>query len=84
MLVSGARNFATGVKNRRQKPTPVFWCLFLVPVSGWCVFGIRVDIKLAFMHVCHDAWVKYSQQKLGDQTIDKWFVSSATPYCHSP
>jgi len=34
MLVSGARNFATGVKNRRQKPTPVFWCRFLAPVSG--------------------------------------------------
>jgi len=41
MLVSGARNFAAGVKNRRQKPTPVFWCRFLVPVSGACVIGIR-------------------------------------------
>jgi len=35
MLVSGARNFAfaTGVKNRRQKPTPVsdagFWSVCL-------------------------------------------------------
>ena len=33
MLVSDARNFATWVKNRRQKPTPVFWCRFLVHVS---------------------------------------------------
>ena len=33
MSVSGARNFATGVKNRRQKPTPVFWCQFLERVS---------------------------------------------------
>jgi len=30
VLVSGARNFATGVKNR-----------FLAPVSGACVMGIR-------------------------------------------
>ena len=36
VLVSGARNFATGVKNRRQKPTPVFWRRFLAPVSGAC------------------------------------------------
>ena len=43
VLVSGARNFATGVKNRRQKPTPVFWRMFLAPVSGPCVTGIRVD-----------------------------------------
>ena len=41
MLVSGARNFATGVKNRRQKPTPVFWCRFLALVSGACVIGIK-------------------------------------------
>ena len=33
VLVSGAINFATGVKNRRQKPTPVFWRLFLERVS---------------------------------------------------
>jgi len=33
MLVSGARNFATGVKNRRQKPTPVFCRRFLERVS---------------------------------------------------
>ena len=33
VLVSGARNFATGVKNRRQKPTPVFWRRFLECVS---------------------------------------------------
>jgi len=33
MLVSGARNFATGVKNRHQKPTPVFWRRFLERVS---------------------------------------------------
>jgi len=33
MLVSGARNFATGVKNRRQKTTPVFWRRFLERVS---------------------------------------------------
>ena len=32
MLVSDARNFAAGVKNRRQKPAPV---------SGACVMGIR-------------------------------------------
>jgi len=36
VLVSGARNFATGVKNRRQKPTPVFWRRFLALVSGAC------------------------------------------------
>jgi len=41
MLVSGTRNFATGVKNWRQKPTPVFWRWFLAPVSGACVVGIR-------------------------------------------
>ena len=40
MLVSGARNFAIGVKKRRQKPTPDFWRRFLAPVSGACVFGI--------------------------------------------
>ena len=34
VLVSGARNFATGVKNRRQKPTPVFWRQFLERVSS--------------------------------------------------
>ena len=34
VLVSGARNFATGVKNRRQKPTPVFWRRFLERVSS--------------------------------------------------
>ena len=33
MLVSGARNFATALKNRRQKPTPVFWRRFLERVS---------------------------------------------------
>ena len=33
VLFSGARNFATGVKNRRQKPTPVFWRRFLERVS---------------------------------------------------
>jgi len=33
VLVSGARNFATGVKNQRQKPTPVFWRRFLERVS---------------------------------------------------
>jgi len=40
VLVSGARNFATGVKNRRQKPTPICWRRFLTTVSGACVFGI--------------------------------------------
>ena len=40
VLVSGARNFATGVKNRRQKPTTVFWRRFLAPISGACVRGI--------------------------------------------
>ena len=34
VLVSGARNFAIGVKNRRQKPTPVFWRRFLERVSS--------------------------------------------------
>ena len=35
VLVSGDRNFETGVKNRRQrqKPTPVFWRRFLERVS---------------------------------------------------
>jgi len=45
MLVSGARNFATGVKNRRQKPTPVFWRRFLAPISGACVIGISVSFE---------------------------------------
>jgi len=40
VLVSGTRNFATGVKNRRQKPTPIFWRRFLAPVSGACVISI--------------------------------------------
>jgi len=33
MFVSGARNFATGVKNQLQKLMPVFWCRFLERVS---------------------------------------------------
>jgi len=41
VLVFGARNFATGVKHRCQKPTPVFWRRFLAPVSGACVMVIR-------------------------------------------
>jgi len=55
VLVSGARNFATGVKNRRQKPTPVFWCRFLAPVSGACVMGItvsRVSVMVSFRVSC--------------------------------
>jgi len=24
------------------------------------------------------------QQKLVDQTVDKWLVATATPYCHRP
>jgi len=45
VLVSGARNFATGVKNRRQKPTPVFWRRFMAPVSGACVMGITFRLS---------------------------------------
>ena len=37
MLASGARNFATGVKNRRQKPTPVFWRLAVSGAGFWSV-----------------------------------------------
>ena len=44
VLVSGARKFATGVKNRRQKPTPVFCRRFLAPVSGACVISIFVAV----------------------------------------
>ena len=33
VLVSGARNFATDVKNRCQKTTPVFWRRCLEGVS---------------------------------------------------
>jgi len=33
VLVSGAINFAIDVKNRRQKPAPVFWRQFLERVS---------------------------------------------------
>jgi len=36
MLVSGDRNFATGVKNRRPETD----ASFLAPVSGACVIGI--------------------------------------------
>ena len=45
VLVSGTRNFATGMKNRRQKPTPVFWRRFLAPVSGACVMSIRCGCR---------------------------------------
>jgi len=37
VLVSDARNFATGVKNRHQKTD----ASFLAPVSGAYVIGIR-------------------------------------------
>ena len=48
-LVSGARNFATGVKNRRQKPTPVFWRRFLERVS-WALAAYSMsDWYDAFM-----------------------------------
>ena len=47
VLLSGARNFATGVKNRRQKPTPVFWRRFLAPVSGACVMDIMDNMIIA-------------------------------------
>jgi len=43
MWVSGARKFATGVKNRRQKPTPVFWRRFLEHVSLPLGTSILVD-----------------------------------------
>jgi len=45
VLVSGARNFATGVKNWRQKPTPVFWSQFLERVS-WAL-GLFVCVCIA-------------------------------------
>ena len=44
MLDSGARNFATGVKNRRQKLTPVFWRRFLERVS-WALDGIQIPTR---------------------------------------
>ena len=50
VLVSGARNFATGVKNRRQKPTPVFWRRFQAPVSGARVFGITLSSLAQSLH----------------------------------
>jgi len=37
VLVSGARNFATGVKNRRQKPTPVFWRRRFLERVSWAL-----------------------------------------------
>ena len=40
MLVSGARNFATGVKIRHLTLTGAS---FLAPVSGACVIGITLD-----------------------------------------
>jgi len=39
-FVSGARNFATGVKNWLQKPMAVFWYQFWVLVTRACVIGI--------------------------------------------
>ena len=33
-------------RNRRQKPTPVFWHRFLAPVSGACVMRIRSELSL--------------------------------------
>jgi len=47
VLVSSARNFATGVKNRRQKTGDAN---FLAPVSGACVMGISY------------AWQRHSQE----------------------
>ena len=49
VLVSGARNFATGVKNRRQKPTPVFWCWFLEHVS----LALLLTLSLGCIAVLH-------------------------------
>ena len=46
MLVSGTRNFATGVKNRCQKPTPVFWRRFLERVS-WALESKVQNVMLA-------------------------------------
>jgi len=47
VLVCGARNFATGMKNRRQKPMPVFWRRFLERVSWALAYdGDNTDIFL--------------------------------------
>jgi len=51
VLVSGARNFVTGVKNRRQKPTPVYWRRFLEHVS-WALHLTHRAITLPELHTC--------------------------------
>jgi len=66
MLVSGARNFATGVKNRHQKPTPVFWCWFLAPISGACVTGIRLGLEIGL-----------GLEGLGFGLVDLWISGSS-------
>jgi len=57
VLVSGTRNFATGVKNRRQKPTPVFWCRFLERVSlalvtGTSITSPRSNVRRLLWRLC--------------------------------
>jgi len=50
MLVSGARNLATGIKNRRQKPTPVFWRRFLERVSLALDIDATTEYYLSAFH----------------------------------
>ena len=45
VLVSGARNLATGVK----KPSPETDDSFLAPVSGACLMGIRLHLPLLLL-----------------------------------
>jgi len=47
MLVSGARNFATGV----EKPAPETDASFQMSVSGACVIGIKIGLRQAVDHV---------------------------------
>ena len=63
VLVSGARNFATGVKNWRQKPTQVFWRQFLE----------RVSLAL---HVCPNA--KTARKPYHERSKDEAVWNGAT------
>ena len=49
VFVSGARNFATDVKNWRQKPTPVF-----CRQSEACVIGIRSNSIITIAAITQD------------------------------
>ena len=57
VLVSGARNFATGVKNRRQKPMPVFWRRFLEHVSWALVLSLTPAYLPNYIPACLPTYV---------------------------